>query len=263
MVHQEIVGDDGSHRLLWLPCVVVVLVMVMLVTACSPADGETGGGVKAAGAGQDEGPAGDEELSGDGVIAVPEVTVDGRMIQPAGHTGLWFETEPTDPLEKLVYDSQRFVGQPVVLEPLGERAGLPEWEDLPDPCHPEVIMRMGELKLVPLEGGEAAQGLAYCAFYGEIEDEYGDIVSSLWGTWDERESFVGDYSLQRVTDLEYEFLDRGELADNIGCISVSPEPVRGFFIWSGAGELGDLDGCLGSNNMLQVYLNVVGGSLGV
>lgn len=263
MVHQEIVGDDGSHRLLWLPCVVVVLVMVMLVTACTPADSETGGGVKAAGAGQDEGQAGDAELSGDGVIAVPEVTDDGRMIQPAGHTGLWFETEPTDPLEKLVYDSQRFVGQPVVLEPIGERALLPQWEDLPDPCHPEVIKRMGELNLEPLEGGETELVSAQCTFFGGMEDETRSVESSLWGTWEDMEFLLGEGSIQRSQALEYEFSDQGGLADEIGCISLSPRTIKGVFLWSGGAQLGHYNDCLRSNNMLQVYLNVVGGTLNV
>ncbi|MGO1963437.1 MAG: hypothetical protein ACTH2B_06115, partial [Corynebacterium sp.] len=92
-------GDDGSHRLLWLPCVVVVLVMVMMVTACSPADGEAGDGVDVAAAEHSGDGAGEGEAALDGMIAEPEVTDDGRMIQPAGHTGLWFETRPLDPMD--------------------------------------------------------------------------------------------------------------------------------------------------------------------
>ncbi|MEY8565249.1 hypothetical protein AALF15_01580 [Corynebacteriaceae bacterium 7-707] len=45
MVHREsVVGDDGSHRLLVLPCALVVLVLVLMVTACAAGDGDAGAG---------------------------------------------------------------------------------------------------------------------------------------------------------------------------------------------------------------------------
>ena len=53
------------------------------------------------------------------------------MLQPAGHVGIWFETEPSDPLDRLVWKSQQFVGQPLELEPLGENARTPDSVALP------------------------------------------------------------------------------------------------------------------------------------
>lgn len=165
MVHQDsVVGDDGSHRLLVVPCALVVLVLVLMITACSTVGDE-------ANAGGSSGEERSTEVAADPPVGEevgePVVTGDGRMIRPTGHTGLWFETEPADPLEKLVYESQRFVGHPVALEPIGERALLPQWEDMPDPCHPEVIRRMEELGFEVAVETELGAGLALCGLISD------------------------------------------------------------------------------------------------
>lgn len=103
------------------------------------------------------------------------------MLQPNGHQGIWFETAPGDPLGKLVYEAQRFVGDPVELELLGDRALMPEWADMPDPCSAEVMLRMGELGLASIseETGVTVFDLSYCGAMGEYNSENYD--SSIGG----------------------------------------------------------------------------------
>jgi hypothetical protein len=269
MVHQDsVVGDDGSHRLLVVPCALVVLVLVLMVTACSSAGGDPGQGEEGASATGAQ--AGDADAGGDesvapgrgnvaqGVIAEPVVAEDGRMLQPEGHTGLWFETEPADPLEKLVYESQRFVGQPVALEPIGDRALLPQWEDMPDPCHPEVLRRMGELGVEVIVDDDIGLGYAQCSgLYGE--DGSASNVIFEWGITAD----IGEYLL--VDDLDFDegrgvgLVDHGDKAEALGCISYRERDAEHGFLLAAMSRLSYGYGCDGSNKVSQLAINVIGG----
>ncbi|MGP5659460.1 hypothetical protein [Corynebacterium falsenii] len=73
----------------------------------------------------------------------PVVTDDGRMLQPQGHEGIWFETEPDDPWGKYVWRSQKFVGDPLELPVLGEsEMSGTKFEGLSDYCNSEVKQRL-------------------------------------------------------------------------------------------------------------------------
>lgn len=264
MVHQDsVVGDDGSHRLLVVPCALVVLVLVLMVTACSSVGERAGAGESS---GEEEWPtaAAAAPPVGEGVDEpVVVVTEDGRMIQPTGHTGLWFETEPADPLEKLVYESQRFVGHPVALEPIGERALLPQWEDMPDPCHPEVIRRMEELGFEVLERGEVGPGQVQCAMIPVVGES--PMALSVRGIIWAVDSNIEEVIDPAVATLDlasgYELVAEGPFAEVAGCVAIDrlrdPELSLRATHTSGEKE----DGCNESTASLQVIINSLGGKV--
>lgn len=258
MGHRESAGDDGSHRLLWLPCVVVVLVMVMLVTACSPADGVTGDGVDVAEVEHSGDESGDGGVAPDGVIAEPEVTDDGRMIQPAGHTGLWFETRPLDPMDYLVYKSQRFVGQPVILEPLGERAMMPQWEDMPEPCHPELDNRIAQIGLDASVSPGGGLGGAFCSV------RPADTVES--GLRPFEIGFAEDYRAFSQVDQDeldplhgYLRLGVGSTESAVGCIAIDYLQAGEYSVFSGSADSAENAKCERSVSVLQLFKNILGG----
>lgn len=258
MVHRESVGDDGSHRLLWLPCVVVVLVMVMMVTACSPADGEAGDGVDVAAVEHSGDGAGEGEAALDGVIAEPEVTDDGRMIQPVGHTGLWFETRPLDPMENLVYKSQRFVGQPVILEPLGERALMPQWADIPEPCHPEIENRIAQIGLDADVSPGDGLGVTVCSVRPAESVESGLRPFEI--------GFVEDYRVFSQVDQDeldplygYLRLGAGSKESAVGCVAVDHVAAGGYSVFSGSADNAANVECWRSVSALQLIKNILGG----
>ncbi|MGP5929075.1 hypothetical protein [Corynebacterium glyciniphilum] len=261
MVRQDsVVGDDGSHRLLVVPCALVVLVLVLMVTACSAVRDEAGAG----GSAGKEWPAETAATQpAEGRVAEPVVTEDGRMIQPAGHTGIWFETEPDDPLEKLVYESQRFVGQPVALEPIGERALLPQWEDMPDPCHPEVIRRMEELGFEALERGEVGPGQVQCAMVpGVVEPPMAlSVRGIIWAVDSDIEEVLDPIVATLDLVSGYELVAEGPFSEVAGCVAFDRLRDPRFSLRathaSGEGE----DGCNKSTASLQIINNSLGGEV--
>ncbi|MDN5683066.1 hypothetical protein [Corynebacterium glyciniphilum] len=259
MVHQDsVVGDDGSHRLLVVPCALVVLVLVLMVTACSSVGERAGAGESS---GEEEWPtaAAAAPPVGEGVDE-PVVTEDGRMIQPTGHTGLWFETEPADPLEKLVYESQRFVGHPVALEPIGERALLPQWEDMPDPCHPEVIRRMEELGVDIFEDDDVSYGYAQCAGF-KLSIKPSSNISFEWGVTGDIVGYSMVEDWNKGQDLDSGFIDFGERAEELGCISYESSIGDKYFAFSVVSPLSYINGCSSSNSTKNIFKNAVGGVL--
>lgn len=272
MVADQSAGaDDGSHRLLIVPCVVVVLVLVLLVTACSAVSGAgdrdaadpsgVAGGAAGGSAGEDaEEVPGGSDGEGAGEIAEPVMAGDGRMIQPEGHTGLWFETEPADPLERLVYESQRFIGQPVTLEPIGDRALLPEWEDMPDPCHPEVLRRMGELGLEDLNSDDVGYGYIHCSVVGALSSgSITDLIAFEWGLVEDPKVFSSGGHIDPLDLGELGSITTGEMAEMFGCIGVYEPRGNGFAMVSTVSELSSVEGCNAAMLALQISLNVTGG----
>ena len=85
------------------------------------------------------------ESSSESEVGTPTKGNDGRMLQPEGHEGLWFETEPADPWERYVWLSQKYVGDPVVLGQLEEGDAAAPFVGEPDICSDSVVERMGEL----------------------------------------------------------------------------------------------------------------------
>lgn len=253
-------GDDGSHRLLVVPCALVVLVLVLMVTACSTVGDE-------ANAGGSSGEERSTEVAADPPVGEevgePVVTEDGRMIRPTGHTGLWFETEPADPLEKLVYESQRFVGHPVALEPIGERALLPQWEDMPDPCHPEVIRRMEELGFETLERGEVGPGQVQCAVVpgtGELPMAL-SVRGIIWAVDSNFEELI--YPVVVTSDLVsgYEIVAEGPFSEVAGCVAIDRLQDSRFSLRATHASGEREGGCNQSTSSLQVIINSLGGKI--
>ena len=272
-------GDDGSLRLLAAPAVLAVVVLLLLVTACSGASGEKtrasgdGGDATAVAAAGDGG--GDDDVDGDdnaegddgaagagGQVQPAEVTEDGRMLQPNGHQGIWFETAPGDPLGKLVYESQRFVGDPVELELLGDRALMPEWADMPDPCSAEVMLRMGELGLASIseETGVTVFDLSYCGAMGEYDSENYDssIGGVSWSIRRQVEEGVPDFIGPGEEGLVYDVVGEGEIVDFLGCVATAGPSSDGFAVSASYMGIGDRVDCQKSEYVLQLVLNTIG-----
>ena len=103
------------------------------------------------------------ENSGESEVGTPTKGNDGRMVQPKGHEGLWFETEPADPWERYVWLSQKYVGDPVVLGQLEEGEAAPPFVGEPDICSDSVVERMGELGFSRMDGVDSSS-IKTCRF---------------------------------------------------------------------------------------------------
>lgn len=69
----------------------------------------------------------------------------GNQPRPADFEGIWFEEEPEDRREHVVWKSQEFVGRPVDLPRISAEKGRGPFVGLPDICSPVVKKRMAEL----------------------------------------------------------------------------------------------------------------------
>lgn len=245
-------GDDGSLRLLAAPAVLVVVVLLLLVTACSGASGEESG---SSGDGGDATPAAAAAGAG-GQVQPAEVTEDGRMLQPNGHQGIWFETAPGDPLGKLVYESQRFVGDPVELELLGDRALMPEWADMPDLCTGEVLDRLKELGLRESHPTAIGAGIASCAGVAAINpDGMGDLGDINWGTVADLSAY--DEGIRVNVRFRDDFVSV-DMLEPIGCFSFVPSVAKDLYIYSSTWGSGGERGCAQSASLLQALVNITG-----
>ena len=65
--------------------------------------------------------------------------------RPEGFDGIWFEKEPYGRREHVVWESQRFVGEPVDIPKLKQGQVKGDFVGLPDICGPVVRERMAEL----------------------------------------------------------------------------------------------------------------------
>lgn len=70
---------------------------------------------------------------------------DGRVLKPEGHKGVWFETEPENPWEHYVWESQKFVGDPLELPKLKGGGVKNRFAGLPNVCDRKVVDRLDEL----------------------------------------------------------------------------------------------------------------------
>lgn len=261
-------GDDGSLRLLAAPAVLVVVVLLLLVTACSGASGEetrtSGDGgdataVAASGKGdkvRNDKSGVDKEGGDAGSVLPAEISEDGRMLQPDGHKGIWFETAPGDPLGKLVYESQRFVGDPVELELLGDRALMPEWADMPDLCTGEVLDRLKELGLRESHPTAIGAGIASCAGVAAINpDGMGDLGDINWGTVADLSAY--DEGIRVNVRFRDDFVSV-DMLEPIGCFSFVPSVAKDLYIYSSTWGGGGERGCAQSASLLQALVNITG-----
>lgn len=81
---------------------------------------------------------------------------------------IWFDEEPEDPLEKLVYASQQFVNKPLQLRPIEAGEGIPpDFVGKPEICDPQAVER---LALIGVRQSTSAPTymsyrVRYCSYY--------------------------------------------------------------------------------------------------
>lgn len=251
----------------WLRRPVVSIAVVLALAGCSGGgSGDAGEDAEVATAagttsGVADGSSSAVPMDPDAVIEAPVVTDDGRMLQPEGHVGLWFEMEPEDPLEHLVWASQRYVGQKVVLQPVGDRAVLPQWADMPDACDPEVIARMEALGLEELVDSETGIGLVQCSLISDwSEGVLGTSGSILWGSRQatdvEEERLLPDVDVLTIIDIE-----KGKLAEGMGCVSMARFSGRKYDFYVTTAEMQEKAQCRASRLVAQSLINAMGGSI--
>lgn len=231
--------------------VVPSVIGVLLATgACS-----SGGG----GGGDEVAATSSVMVSPDGGVGVPVTTDDGRMLQPEGHVGIWFETEPSDPLDRLVWKSQQFVGQPLDLEPLGDAARTPESVDLPNVCAPEVFERLESIGMV--RGVSTDVGLEYvvCAISGAKSDAAVRHIGFLWGAATTVAPFLGGDGAISLDESGVEVLDRGGYAVEAGCIALSRPGLESPTVFAYSRKLDPSEECDGPIRGQQIIVNSIGG----
>lgn len=69
----------------------------------------------------------------------------GEGARPAGHEGLWFDSEPQDPWDKYVWKSQKFIGKGGEIPKLGPGTADKNFWGLPDLCSTQMQKKMGEV----------------------------------------------------------------------------------------------------------------------
>lgn len=251
----------------WLRRPVVSIAVVLALAGCSGGgSGDAGEDAEVATAagttsGVADGSSSAVPMDPDAVIEAPVVTDDGRMLQPEGHVGLWFEMEPEDPLEHLVWASQRYVGQKVVLQPVGDRAVLPQWADMPDACDPEVIARMEALGLEELVDSETGIGLVQCSLISDwSEGVLGTAGSILWGAR-QVEDVQDEIGVSASDDVTLISLKEGNLADAIGCTSIGIMSGGKYVFYVATGDVSKADQCRSSALAAQLVINLMGGSI--
>ncbi len=69
----------------------------------------------------------------------------GEGARPAGHEGLWFDSEPTDPWDRYVWKSQKYIGKGGDIPKLGPGTADKAFWGLPDLCSRQMQLRMKDV----------------------------------------------------------------------------------------------------------------------
>ena len=86
----------------------------------------------------------------------------GEGARPAGHEGLWFDSEPQDPWDKYVWKSQKFIGKGGEIPKLGPGTAGKNFWGLPDLCSTQMQKKMGEVGFEFSDRGANDAGLRDC-----------------------------------------------------------------------------------------------------
>jgi hypothetical protein len=199
-------------------------------------------------------------VDADVAVEVPVTTEDGRMLQPAGHVGIWFETEPRDPLDRLVWKSQQFVGQPLELEPLGDAARTPDSVDLPNVCAPEVFDRLETLGIMRGQQPDVGSGYVLCAVSGKLSDSIARGIGFLMGTVTSVDIFLWGDGRPSLDDTGIQVLARGGFANEVGCIAFESSLTGSSELYSYSRKMDPFIECEESVKGRQLLLNSIGGS---
>ena len=241
----------GRRRGRWKPLVAAPLVGVLLAAGGCSSEGGDDSDVEDVAAASSVDP--------DTPVEVPVTTEDGRMLQPAGHVGIWFETEPSDPLDRLVWKSQQFVGQPLELEPLGENARTPDSVDLPNVCAPEVFGRLETLGLVRGAGSDVGLEYVVCAITGTKSDPAVRHIRFLWGAATSVDPLLGEDGVTSLDESGVEVLGSGGYSVEAGCIALGRSTLGDRTIFAYSKKLDPSVECDGPIRGQQMIINSIGG----
>jgi hypothetical protein len=180
---------------------------------------------------------------------------------PPGHVGLWFGTEPWGPLDHLVWASQRYIGDPVAVPPVGDRAKGPEARDLPDVCDPRVVDRMVELGLRVATEPDAGYRFMQCSVRGDFTDERLGGVGFFWGSTADA-SMISEVGPDTVADRDgTEVVSSGGLAENFGCVAFRRPFSEAGAIFVYFASAAQFDRCRDAKKAVQIVFNTLGGNL--
>jgi hypothetical protein len=253
MMWGQVSGRRGRSRGRWKPLLAAPLVGILFASNGCSSSGSGDADVEDAAAAS--------SVDADVAVEVPVTTEDGRMLQPAGHVGIWFETEPRDPLDRLVWKSQQFVGQPLELEPLGDAARTPDSVDLPNVCAPEVFERLETLGIMRGQQPDVGSGYVLCAARGASREPLIRHVEIFWGSDTSPDHFLGEDGVSSLDESGVEVVNEGGFSEISGCIPFGRPKNRDGVMFSWSGDADRTGGCDQAILGYQIINNSIGGYL--
>lgn len=200
---------------------------------------------------------GDDRAAGQS-DATAAVTEEG-IPPPPGHVGLWFGTEPWGPLDHLVWASQRYIGDPVAVPPVGDRAKGPEARDLPDVCDQRVVDRMVELGLRAGADPAVGYGLIQCSVFGSPENPDTRPIGFFWGSRGSISDLSYNGEVISSNNRYFEAVKDGVLTEDFGCVVAHRQKSSRHAIFSYSDGSSDYRSCEDIKKTTQVVVNVLGG----
>ena len=147
--------------------------------------------------------------------------------RPEGFDGIWFEKEPYGRREHVVWESQRFVGEPVDIPKLKQGQVKGDFVGLPDICGPVVRERMAELGYTDDPELDSNNEIRYSCNYANMDLEHldrMDVLDFSLGTLPKHPSrFTGETQYELPSDAEFVALEGG--SPNSSCF-VWGEPLK-------------------------------------
>lgn len=247
----QVSGCRGRPRGRWKPLLAAPLVGILFASNGCSSSGSGDADVEDAAAAS--------SVDADVAVEVPVTTEDGRMLQPAGHVGIWFETEPRDPLDRLVWKSQQFVGQPLELEPLGDKARTQESADLPNVCAPEVFERLEVLGIKKGTAPDVGLGYILCAASGAASESSIRSVGFMWGSDTSPDKFLGTDGVSSLDESGIGVVVQGGFSEIAGCIAFREFDDRNLTLFSWPDSLSSSADCSEALREYQIVHNSVGG----
>lgn len=126
--------------------------------------GESG----SSGAGTGRGTGGADDSSSGRPGAQEKGSPAGEGARPAGHEGLWFDSEPAGPWDRYVWKSQKYIGKGGDIPKLGPGTADKAFWGLPDLCSRQMQLRMKDVGFEFAEDTLRDQGMWGCWY---LEDE--------------------------------------------------------------------------------------------
>ncbi|OFT91728.1 hypothetical protein HMPREF3098_00320 [Corynebacterium sp. HMSC28B08] len=104
----------------------------------------------------------------------------GEGARPAGHEGLWFDSEPADPWDRYVWKSQKYIGKGGDIPKLGPGTADKAFWGLPDLCSRQMQLRMKDVGFEFAEVGANDSGLRDCywslSLTGPLESDLKTLI---------------------------------------------------------------------------------------